>query len=120
MSRLTRSRADRPRSGWIGPLLLILLGGAFMLSNAGLFDVTAQLGGWLVLIPAVALLVTAIPAARAGRWRGAVLRGLAGLLLAGVSAMLLLGFDLGAWFPVLLVAAGVLLLIPALLGQEKA
>jgi hypothetical protein len=34
--------------------------------------------------------------------------------------MLLLGFDLGAWFPVLLVVAGVLLLVPMLMGQEKA
>jgi hypothetical protein len=32
--------------------------------------------------------------------------------------MLLFGFDLGYLFPVLLVAAGVLLLVPALLGGD--
>lgn len=120
MSRITHSRLRRARAGWIGPVLLILLGGAFWMSNAGLFNVTAQIGGLLLLIPAIALLVSAIPAALAGHWRGAVGRAFAGLLLAGLAAMLLLGFDLGTWFPVLLVAAGVLLLVPSLLGQEVA
>lgn len=115
MSRLTRSRAERrPRSGWIGPLVLILLGGLFWLSSAGVFDVTRQVGGWLVLIPAVALLASAVLAAMAGRYRPAVWRALAGLILAGVSATLLLGVDLGNYWWLLLIIAGILLLIPSL------
>jgi hypothetical protein len=121
MSRLTRPRGERrSRSGWFGPLLLILIGAAFWLNNAGVFEITRQVGGWLVLIPAVLLLATALPAALAGRWRGAVLRGLAGLVLAGVSAMLIFGWELGSYWPGLLVIAGLLLLVPFLLGKEQA
>jgi hypothetical protein len=99
-------------------VLLILLGAALWLSNQGLFDVTPQIGGLLVLVPAVALLVTAIPAAQAGRWRAVVGRVFAGVVLAGVAALLLFGVDLGYLFPVLLIGAGVLLLVPLVLGRE--
>jgi hypothetical protein len=118
MSRLTRTREGRRvRTGVIGPLILILLGGAFWLRDAGVFDLTAQLGGWLIALVAVLLLASAVPAGLAGRWRGVVGRLLAGLILAGVAAMLLLGVDLSGYFPLLLVAAGVLLLLPAVMAR---
>jgi hypothetical protein len=119
MSRFAR-RAGRRRSGWIGPLLLILLGGLLWLNNSGAFSLTPRLGGWLVLLPAAALLLSVVPAAVAGRWRGAMGRAFAGLLLAGVSGMLLANIDLGVYLPLLLVASGGLLLIPGLLAREAA
>jgi hypothetical protein len=104
----------------IGPLTLILLGGFFWLSSTGGIEITRQVGGLLVLIPAVALLATAALAAKAARYRPAVWRGLAGLVLASVAVTLLFGVDLGSYWWLLLMVAGVLLLMPALLPGGSA
>jgi hypothetical protein len=120
MDRTTDRRfGRRRRSSVVGALILILLGGTFLLRDAGVLNLANQLGGLLVLIPAAALLISAVLAAVSGRFRPAVVRGLAGLVLAGVSAVLLFGWDLGQYWSLLLVGAGILLLGPALLTKTS-
>ena len=100
---------SRERSGWILGLVLITLGGVFLLQNAGL---PVLIGNWwalFILIPAVAAFTAA--------WRlyqqtGQMTPHVVGLITGGlvpltIALIFLFNVDFGSAWPVLLVVLGV-------------
>lgn len=111
-------RAERGYSGaWIGGAILVLLGLVLFARNLGLPFGT---NWWAVflLIPALGSLGSAwYMFQNNGGLLNAAVRGavLGGIIFAVAAALFLFNIDLGIWWPLLLVGAGVLLLINALL-----
>jgi hypothetical protein len=104
------------RSGWIGGVVLVVLGLIFLLRNLDLFE----LDNWwalFILIPAVGSFVAAWGTyQRNGRWSSAA-RGevIGGLVLTFVALAFLFSLDFGSIWPVFLILGGVALLVNALL-----
>src|SRR5689334_24705049 len=96
------------RSGWIFGLVLIALGGVFLLQNAGLPVLVSNWWALFILIPAIA--------AFAAAWRlyeqnGRVTPPVIGMVTGGlvpltVALIFLFNFDFGSAWPVLLVVLG--------------
>lgn len=119
-------RAERRASrydgglGWLAGLILIGIGGLYLLNE---FDVLPELTNWwalLLLLPAVGILSAALGTFRhnGGRWTPAVVMPLLGsVLLAGLAAAFLFGFDYGWLWPLFLIAGGLMLLAGQLLGR---
>jgi hypothetical protein len=107
---------SRGRGGWVGGAILILLGLVFLLQNLHIF----YLHNWwalFILIPALAFFAAAWGQhAYTGRFdRRARMAVLWGLALTGLSIAFLLDIQWGLFWPVALIALGVLMLINALL-----
>jgi hypothetical protein len=104
------------RNGWIGGVVLVVLGLIFLLQNFDFFD----LDNWwalFILIPAVGAFATAWSTyQRSGRWSGAA-RGeaITGVVLTLVSLAFLFNLDFGSIWPLFLILGGLSLLINALL-----
>jgi hypothetical protein len=102
--------------GWIGGLILILLGVIFLLQNLNLF----YLANWwalFILIPAVAAFASAWNMYNlAGRVNAAV-RGslIGGSVLTLIALVFLFNLNWGIVFPLLLILGGVALLVSTLL-----
>ena len=101
--------------GWIGGAILILLGVAILLENMGI----AFLTNWwalLILIPALVAFVAAWDIYQDNNrlTRGAVASLTVGILLTMLAFVFLLNLDVGLFWPVLLIAGGLALLVSAL------
>ena len=107
--------ADPSRPGsWVVGLILIVLGGLFLLRNTGTFDI--PLRNWwalFILIPAIGSLDTARRMYRAagdqltGPARGSLL---VGLVLLFVTAVFLFDLNWSLFGPILIILAGIAIL----------
>jgi hypothetical protein len=115
LARRAERRADRRAGGlgWLAGLILIVIGTLYLLNIMGLLPDMNNWWALFILLPAVAMLSAALGAYRrnGGQWTpGVVGPVLGGLLLAGLSAALLFGFDYNWLWPLFLIAGGLLLL----------
>jgi hypothetical protein len=110
-------RAARPH-GWIGGVILILLGVVFLLRNMGLPFLT---NWWalFILIPAFGAYVAAwdIYQDNGRLTRSATSSLTVGILLTGLALVFLFNVALGQYWPVLLILGGLALLGTALLPE---
>jgi hypothetical protein len=102
-------------SGWIGGTILILLGVVFLLQNLG---IRTLVNWWaiFILIPALWAFVAAwnIYQDNNRLTRGVVSSLTTGVLLTLLSALFLLNVAVGLFWPVILIAGGLVLLIAGL------
>lgn len=124
MERRAVRRADRRAGGlgWIAGLVLIALGVLFLLQDAGILTQFTNWWALFLLLPAVATLSAALGAYRrnGGQWTGEVTGPfLAGLLFLAITVAFLLNVTATWFWPVLLIAAGVLLLAGGLRGRAS-
>ena len=117
IQRRAERRAARYAGGgtWVAGLVLIALGALFMLQNMGAL-VVHNAWALLILIPAAGSFATAVGAFRLNGGRmTATVRGsvIGGLILVAITAFFLFDLDLGKWWPVLLILAGVGALVNA-------
>ena len=104
-------------------LILIVLGGMFLMQNAGTFDLPLQ-NWWalFILIPAIGALDTALRTYRsAGNRLTAPVRGslLVGLVLTFVTASFLFGLDWSYFGPILIILVGAGILITTVVGNKE-
>jgi hypothetical protein len=100
--------------GWFGGLVLILIGAAFLLENLGI----SYLTNWwalFILIPAFGIFLAAWENYQDnGRLtRGGVATLTVGSLLTIVALALLLNLNVGLFWPILLIAGGLVLILTA-------
>ena len=104
--------------GWVVGAVLIALGVLFLLQNAGFFT---MVNWWalFILIPAFISFSNAFNSYQAnGRLTAAGRGSLTGaIFLTLLSAVFLFGFNLGVYWPLLLILGGILLLVNAVLPQ---
>ncbi len=112
----------RERGGWIGGVILILVGAAFLLRNFGLFDWPLFDNWWalFILIPAIASLGNAWRSYQAqGRLGGEVIGSLiGGLVLLCVALVFLLNLDWGAIWPIFLILGGLSILLRGMFSRN--
>jgi hypothetical protein len=104
---------SREHSGWIFGLVLIVLGGVFMLQNAG---VPVLVGNWwalFILFPAVAAFTAAW---KQHQQSGRMTPRVVGLMTGGlvpltIALIFLFNFDFGYAWPLLLIVLGVGILL---------
>jgi hypothetical protein len=117
--REARWQARGGRSyAWAGGAFLILLGIVFLMQNLGV----AFLTNWwalFILIPAFWAFVGAWNLYQdSGRWtRGAIGSFIVGLLFTGLSLVFLFDLAIGSFWPLLLIAGGVLLVATAFVPE---
>ena len=126
MTDVTNSKPDenaprekgrgRPYPNITGGLVLILLGILFLLTEMGKIG----WGGWwayfLVGLGGVLLLEAFVRAFSAEGWRGAGGKVIAGLILIAIGGSHLIGLE--HWWPLILIAVGVGVLISGLIRQK--
>ena len=110
-------RAARYAGGgaWVAGLILIALGGLFMLQNMGMV-VVYNAWALLILIPAAGSFATAFGSYRLNGGRlNAMARGslISGLIFVAITAFFLFGLDWGKWWPTLLILASIGALVNA-------
>lgn len=116
--------ADPSRGGtWVTGLILIALGGLFLMRNTGTFDIPLQ-NWWalFILIPAIGAFDTGLRMYRsAGNRLTAPARGslLVGLVLTFVAASFLFGLDWTYFGPVLIILVGAGILITSVVGNQE-
>jgi hypothetical protein len=104
--------------GWFGGFVLLLLGVILLLQNLGYLT----FGNWwalLILIPAFWAYVAAWSIYK---YNDRITRGVIGSLTIGIlltilSLAFLLNFPLGQYWPILLIVAGIVILITALIPR---
>lgn len=111
------------RTGWMAGLILIVLGGMFLMRNTGTFDLPLQ-NWWalFILIPAIGALDTAQRTYRsAGNRLTAPVRAslLVGLVLTFVSTSFLFGLDWSYFGPILIILVGAGILITTVVGSRE-
>ena len=102
--------------GWIGGAILIVIGSIFLLKNFG-FPFPQNWWAVFILIPAGAAFAGArkIYAGNGGVINGGVVGGIAaGCVLVLLSVLFLFGFDIGKFWPLILIVLGVGILTGAL------
>ena len=105
--------------GWIGGLVLIALGVAFMLQNV--LELPVNWWTVFIFIPALVSFYTAFRTWRKdGRFSAAASGSFTGGLLLTTVATILLFNAMAVWWPTILVAVGVGLILGSLLGRGKA
>ncbi len=101
---------------WLWGAALILLGAIFLVQNLGIL----YLDNWwalFLLFPAITSLSGAYGLFRSNGYLTRAARGslIAGLFFLGLMVVLLIEIDLGIYWPLLLIAGGIVLLVNALL-----
>jgi len=109
--------------GWIAGIILILLGGMFLLRNSGMFDISSN-NWWalFILIPAIGSLDSAVRIYRhAGNRLTAPARGsgLVGLVLLFVTTMFLFDISWTFFGPILIILVGVGIIVTSMVGSKK-
>jgi fatty acid desaturase len=117
-------RADRQAGGlgWLVGLILVVIGLLYLLSELGIVSEVTNWWALFLLLPAAGFLSGAVGAYRrnGGRWTPeAVLPLLGSLLLAALAAAFLFGINFSWLWPLLLIAAGLLLLIGSITGRSS-
>jgi len=111
--------SKRGRAAWFGGAVLIIVGLAFIVENLHLPFI--QENNWwavFLLIPIVAILddIYRIYTTMPERKAGAIVSKSVGLLVIGtIMVIFLFGINLGIYWPVLLIAAGLVFLVAALI-----
>ncbi len=111
-----QQRGSRRGEGWVAGLILILLGGIFLLQNAGLL-VFQNWWALFILIPAIAAFANAWTRYQETGHVDAAVRGSAfvGLILVLVTAAFLFQFfNTALFWPALLIVAGIGILANAM------
>lgn len=119
-SDTTNSTAPMTRGGWIFGIILIALGGVFLLQNAGIPVLQDNWWALFILIPALA---TFSAAWTAYRQSGQVTPTVTGLVMGGsvplaIALVFLFGLSFGQWWPLLLIAAGLAALFGGGVGRR--
>lgn len=115
--------ADPSRTGtWVVGLILILLGGMFLMQNMGTYNFPLQ-NWWalFILIPAIGAIDSALRMYRhAGdQWNAAARGSLGvGIILTLVTIMFLFNLSWTYFGPALIILAGIGILVNAMLGQS--
>jgi hypothetical protein len=111
----------RERGSWLGGLIVIAIGVAFLLRNFGWVEWPLFENWWalFILIPALASLGNAWRSYGAdGRLNGEVIGSLiGGLLLLMIALVFLLQLDWGAIWPVFLILGGLSLLLRSMFSR---
>jgi len=106
------------RGGWMGGLILIVVGAIFLLRNFGLLAIPLFDNWWalFILIPAVAALGNAWRTYQhQGRLGGEVIGSLiGGLVLLSVALVFLLALDWASVWPIFLILGGASILLRSL------
>ena len=108
-------------SGWMVGLVLITIGGLYLLHNAGILPIFTNWWALFLLLPGVGTLSAALGAYRrnGGHWTAAVTGPfLSGLLFVGLTAIFLFDLNYGWLWPLFLIAAGLLLLFRPTLSRS--
>lgn len=117
-------RAGRDAHGynWIGGVVLILLGSIFLLQNTGFIESFENWWALFILIPALGSFTNAWHQYQeaGNRWTPAATGPLmGGLILSGITAMFLFGWNIGLWWPLFLIAGGIAVLLSASQWRSK-
>ncbi len=107
---------SRPHPNLTGGLVLILLGILFLLSEMGRIGWVDWWAYFLVGLGVIFLLEALVRAFSAEGRRGAGGKVIAGLILIVIGGSHLVGFE--QWWPLILIAVGVGVLISGLLGKR--
>lgn len=121
--RRAQRRADRQSGGlgWAIGLILIIIGGLYLLTN---FNVFPELRNWwalFLLLPGLGTLSAAIGAYRRNGGHltpEVMLPFIGGLLFLGMTAVFLFELDYGWLWPLFLIGGGLLLLAGTLLARN--
>ncbi|MCL4262946.1 MAG: hypothetical protein KJ069_07010 [Anaerolineae bacterium] len=121
--RRAQRRADRQAGGfgWFAGLILIVIGGLYLLHDAGYLPALTNWWALFLLLPGAGVLSAALGAYRqnGGHWTSDVLGLLLfSLLFFGMTAVFLFGLNFGWLLPLFLIAAGLLLLFSPKLAQR--
>jgi hypothetical protein len=104
--------------GWIAGVMLILLGGIFLLQNMGYMSMT---NWWalFILIPAFFMFIAAWESYQVNDrlTRGGAFSLAWGCIFTFIALVFLLNIDLGLFWPLLLIAGGVVFLLTAFLAS---
>ncbi len=104
------NRSDDNGYGWVGGIVLIVLGAIFLLQNTGMMTGFDNWWALFILIPAIGSFAAAWRAyQQAGnRWTTTATGSLfGGLLFCSIAGMFLFGLNIGMWWPVFLILGGV-------------
>jgi len=116
---VSKSKPKEGRPAWFVGAVLIIVGLAFIVKNIDLPGIRE--GNWwavFIMIPIVAILddIYHIYAATPVNKAGAIISKVIGMLVLGaVMVIFLFGVNLGIYWPVLLIAAGLVFLVAALI-----
>lgn len=121
--RRAQRRADRQAggSGWFVGLILIVIGGLYLLHDMGYIPAFTNWWALFLLLPGVGVFSAALAAYRKndGHWTPDVLGLLLfSLLFFGMTAVFLFELNFGWLLPLFLIAAGLLLLFSPKLAQR--
>lgn len=121
--RRAQRRAARQSGGfgWFIGLLLIVIGGLYLLQDMGYLPTFTNWWALFLLLPGVGVLSAAISAYRqnGGHWTTEVMGLFLGsLLFFGITAVFLFELNYGWLLPVFLIAAGLLLLFSPKLAHH--
>ena len=110
-AEVVRTRRPRRQNGWLGGLVILLVGCLFLLQNFGVIQLVTIHNWWalLLLIPAIG----AFSAAAGMFWYngGKLDRKVLGAAYGGmyplvIAILFLLGADWGKWWPILVIMVG--------------
>lgn len=125
MSPVPVQHEERPRRGegasWIVGLVLIIVGGAFMLERAGYLTLTGNWWALFVYLAAAASIVNVWRSYRdAGRFGPAATTSLVwGLVLTVVATILFFNLSWDVWWPGILIAVGLGILAGYAFGDRR-
>jgi len=113
-------RAERHSSpqgyNWVGGIILILLGGIFLLQNTGMIDRFDNWWALFILIPAIGSFATAwnLYRSEGNQLTGAALGSvIGGVVLTTIAGAFLFGWGIGNLWPVFLIIGGLSILLGA-------
>ena len=116
--------ADPSRGGgWVAGIILIVLGGMFLLRNTGIFNISLR-NWWalFILIPAISAFDTALRTYRsAGNRLTAPVRGslLVGTILTFVTLMFLFNLSWTFFGPILIILVGIAIIFNGVLRNSE-
>ena len=106
---------SRRSSGWIGGVVLILVGVFFLLNNVFGYNFAGNWWAIFIFIPAIYSLSRAWTSYRRHGELNEKARGnlIGGLLIGAVAVIFLLGLSFGSWWPIFIIIVGIGALLAA-------